>query len=158
MRDPPPAILFVSENLQLGGLTAISLGRLHASGKIRLKAIWSKAPGRARPPLGAAEHNALLAARDLSFPEGDHKHALFGSVFIPDYATLAREIGVPCQAVARMNAPAVAAGIKALGIELGIVCGHSQIFHEATLLAPRRGWINAHPSLLPMHRGPLPGT
>jgi methionyl-tRNA formyltransferase len=44
-----------------------------------------------------------------------------------------------------------------MGTTLGIVCGHSQYFRKPLRLAPTMGWLNCHPSLLPLHRGPFPG-
>lgn len=151
-----PSVLFASENLQLGGLLLVNLARLHREGRIRLAAVWSAAEDTSIPPLGANAHASLADATELWLPpEGDG--ALLGGVFIADYAQLARELGVPHHTVADVNARHVAAAVGGMGITLGVCCGHSQYFRRSLRTAPEVGWVNCHPSLLPMHRGPYPG-
>jgi len=53
---------------------------------------------------------------------------------------------------------AVVAQIAALNPDMGIVAAYGEILRKNVLAIPRLGYLNIHPSLLPLHRGPAPVT
>ena len=53
---------------------------------------------------------------------------------------------------------AVVAQIAALNPDMGVVAAYGEILRKNVLTIPRHGYLNIHPSLLPLHRGPAPVT
>jgi methionyl-tRNA formyltransferase len=53
---------------------------------------------------------------------------------------------------------AVVAQIAALNPDMGVVAAYGEILRKNVLAIPRHGYLNIHPSLLPLHRGPAPVT
>ena len=53
---------------------------------------------------------------------------------------------------------AVVAQIAALEPDMGVVAAYGEILRKNVLAIPRHGYLNIHPSLLPLHRGPAPVT
>lgn len=148
-------IIFASENIQLGAVALLELWRMANSGVIELVAVWSNQPDRAVPPLGAEQHAALRSAKNIDYP-GAGDGVVLDGVFVPDYSMLCRELGLKYHLVKDMN-PIAGAALAGLGLDYGFCCGHGQVFPKNVLEAPRKGWVNIHPSLLPRHRGPMPG-
>lgn len=65
-------------------------------------------------------------------------------------------VGAPAADVGDVNGPAFQAAMEAARPDLIVTLHFDQILAPATLaLAPLRG-VNLHPSLLPLHRGPVP--
>jgi folate-dependent phosphoribosylglycinamide formyltransferase PurN len=71
-------------------------------------------------------------------------------------ATLAAAHGIPLQEVRDVNGPETAAALRAARPDLILSCHFDQIFAAETLALAPMGGINLHPSLLPLHRGPVP--
>jgi len=69
---------------------------------------------------------------------------------------LARAHGIPLHAVEDVNGPATAAALRAARPDVILSFHFDQIFTAATLALAPQGGLNLHPSLLPLHRGPLP--
>ena len=69
---------------------------------------------------------------------------------------LAERYGIPVQRVANLNAPAVAAILRELNVDLGIVLG-TRILKRSTFAVPRLGSINLHKGAVPDYRGLPPG-
>jgi len=53
---------------------------------------------------------------------------------------------------------AVVAQIAALQPDVGVVAAYGEILRKNVLAIPTHGYLNIHPSLLPLHRGPAPVT
>jgi methionyl-tRNA formyltransferase len=151
-----PTILFASENLQLGGMALIALARMAAVAEVAVAGVWTNSEAMPSPGLDASAHRALLAATTARAVDGGDTGAVFGGVYVPDYATLAAELGLE-HACVDVRARHVAAAVAGLGVDLGVVCGYGKRVPGAVLSAARQGWVNLHPSLLPQHRGPFPG-
>jgi methionyl-tRNA formyltransferase len=64
--------------------------------------------------------------------------------------------GVPATTVASVNSGATQAMLEALRPDLIVTCHFDQILTAETIATARLGGINLHPSLLPLHRGPMP--
>ncbi len=157
MASSIPRILFCSENLQLGGLCLLELARMHSRKQIELVALWSNQTLRSYPLLSGSERKRLLQAETIKLSmEPADEGVSFQGVYIPDYSSLAQELEMPYHQVLHFNTPFVALAMKELKLDVAISCGHAQIFNQACLKAPRMGWINFHPSLLPHYRGPFP--
>jgi methionyl-tRNA formyltransferase len=69
-------------------------------------------------------------------------------------AAIAR--GVPATTVASVNSAATRGMLAALRPDLIVTCHFDQILAGETIATARLGGINLHPSLLPLHRGPMP--
>lgn len=64
--------------------------------------------------------------------------------------------GVPATTVASVNSAATQGLLDALRPDLIVTCHFDQILTAKTIATARLGGINLHPSLLPLHRGPMP--
>lgn len=64
--------------------------------------------------------------------------------------------GVPATTVAAVNGAATQGMLEALRPDLIVTCHFDQILSPETIATARLGGINLHPSLLPLHRGPMP--
>jgi methionyl-tRNA formyltransferase len=64
--------------------------------------------------------------------------------------------GVGATTVGSVNGAAIRAALAALRPDLIVTCHFDQILSAETIGMARRGGINLHPSLLPLHRGPMP--
>ncbi len=71
-------------------------------------------------------------------------------------ARLATRLGVPLLPVTEVTGPAMAEAIRAARPDLLVSCHFDQIFAPETLALAPAGGLNLHPSLLPLHRGPVP--
>lgn len=65
-------------------------------------------------------------------------------------------LGVPLERRDDVNAPDLAARLRALSTDLLFVAGCPRILGPELLAVPRLGALNAHPSLLPAYRGKEP--
>lgn len=74
----------------------------------------------------------------------------------PSLLGLAAAAGLPALALRGMNEPAVAAALAELQPDLGCVACWPWRLPPALLALPRLGWLNLHPSPLPLLRGPEP--
>lgn len=77
-----------------------------------------------------------------------------GSVGPVGAAAFAR--GVPATTVASVNSGTTQGMLEALQPDLIVTCHFDQILTPETIAIARLGGINLHPSLLPLHRGPMP--
>jgi methionyl-tRNA formyltransferase len=68
----------------------------------------------------------------------------------------ASALGLPILRPGRVRAPEALAEIAALRPDLGVLADFGQIVPAALLALPPHGILNAHPSLLPRHRGATP--
>jgi methionyl-tRNA formyltransferase len=69
---------------------------------------------------------------------------------------LAWERGIPVIALARARGEAVARAIADLRPDVACVACFPWRIAPRLLAIPEHGWLNLHPSLLPLHRGPAP--
>ena len=71
-------------------------------------------------------------------------------------AQAARRHGIPVETIGDVNSLATHELLRRLGVDLLLSFHFDQIFRVETLAVPALGGINIHPSLLPLHRGPVP--
>jgi methionyl-tRNA formyltransferase len=74
----------------------------------------------------------------------------------PAVAARARELGLPLAQPAKIRDAAFLESIAALRPDAGIVVAYGKILPAALLEIPRRGFFNVHASLLPRYRGAAP--
>lgn len=96
---------------------------------------------------------------DLLRPLAPLTQRLAGSAGMPEatpLAALCRRLDIPVLRIDDVNGAAVVHAFAAHAPDLIVAFHFDQIFSEATLGRARLGGINLHPSLLPLHRGPVP--
>ena len=69
---------------------------------------------------------------------------------------VAEHLGIPLLRLARVNEYDSLVALERLQADLFMVASFDQILKWQALHIPARGWVNAHPSLLPSYRGPEP--
>lgn len=74
----------------------------------------------------------------------------------PPVKEWALEHGLSVHQPAKLNDGAFEAWLKDLAPDLGVVVAYGRLLKQPILDAPRLGYINLHPSLLPKYRGPSP--
>jgi len=74
----------------------------------------------------------------------------------PPVKTAALAMGLPVRQPETLRDPAALAELVALHPEAGIGVAYGQILRQEVLAIPAKGVLNAHPSLLPRHRGASP--
>jgi methionyl-tRNA formyltransferase len=83
-----------------------------------------------------------------------------GSLQPVPIAAAARAMGLPLLQPGRLRTAETASAIEDLRPDLGVLADFGRIVPPSILAIPRRGILNVHPSLLPLHRGaaPVPAT
>jgi methionyl-tRNA formyltransferase len=77
----------------------------------------------------------------------------------PPVKVAAQELGVPVILQPEtLKDDAVVAQIADLRPDVGVVAAYGEILRKNILTIPAHGYLNIHPSLLPLHRGPAPVT
>lgn len=78
------------------------------------------------------------------------------SVQPPPVKQAALELGLPIMQPVTLRDEAVVADLQALQPEAGVVAAYGEILRRNVLAIPPLGYLNIHPSLLPLYRGPSP--
>ncbi len=74
----------------------------------------------------------------------------------PPVKVAAERLGLPVLQPTTLRDPEVVAALAALQPEVGVVAAYGEILRRNVLSIPPLGYLNIHPSLLPLHRGPTP--
>jgi methionyl-tRNA formyltransferase len=74
----------------------------------------------------------------------------------PPVKLAAEALGLPVLQPETLRDPAVVEQLTALRPEAGVVAAYGEILRKNVLAIPPLGYLNIHPSLLPLHRGPTP--
>lgn len=69
---------------------------------------------------------------------------------------LCAHLGIPATVVSAVNSAEIQDRLRSLEVDLIVSFHFDQIFNAETLGIARLGGVNVHPSLLPLHRGPVP--
>lgn len=69
---------------------------------------------------------------------------------------IADHVRVPLLRLERINSDSARAQLEALRLDGVVMASFDQIVHAEALTIPRHGWLNVHPSALPLYRGPEP--
>lgn len=74
----------------------------------------------------------------------------------PPVKRAAEALGLPVLQPESLREPDVVAQLAALAPDVGVVAAYGAILRKNILALPPLGYLNIHPSLLPLHRGPTP--
>lgn len=74
----------------------------------------------------------------------------------PPVKVAAQAMGLPVLQPTTLRDEAVVARLRALEPDIGVVAAYGEILRRAVLEIPPAGYLNIHPSLLPLYRGPSP--
>jgi methionyl-tRNA formyltransferase len=101
--------------------------------------------------LVAAGHELVAVVTQPDRPAGRQRQ-----LTPPPVKLAALALALPVLQPATLRDPAVVAELAALRPDLGVVAAYGEILRRAVLEIPPLGYLNIHPSLLPLHRGPTP--
>lgn len=74
----------------------------------------------------------------------------------PPVKVAALELGVPVLQPSTLRDESVVEQLAALQPDVGVVAAYGEILRKNVLAIPPLGYLNIHPSLLPLYRGPTP--
>ncbi|CAA9238874.1 MAG: Methionyl-tRNA formyltransferase [uncultured Chloroflexia bacterium] len=74
----------------------------------------------------------------------------------PPVKQAALDLGLPVVQPETLRDPAAVEQLRALRPEVGVVAAYGEILRRNVLEIPTLGYLNIHPSLLPLYRGPSP--
>jgi methionyl-tRNA formyltransferase len=74
----------------------------------------------------------------------------------PPTKQAAQRLDIPVLQPETLRDPSVVAQLAALRPDVGVVAAYGEILRKDVLAIPPLGYLNIHPSLLPLHRGPAP--
>ncbi len=74
----------------------------------------------------------------------------------PPVKLAAQALGLPVLQPETLRDPEMIATLAALKPDVGVVAAYGEILRRAVLTIPPLGYLNIHPSLLPLYRGPSP--
>lgn len=101
--------------------------------------------------LAAAGHELVAVVTQPDRPAGRDRR-----LSAPPVKQAAQALGLPVLQPESLRDPAVVAQLAALAPEAGVVAAYGAILRKNVLAIPPLGYLNIHPSLLPLHRGPTP--
>jgi len=118
-----------------------------------VRVVFCGTPSLAVPTLAAVAqaHEIAAVVCQPDRPKGRSKRPV-----PPPVKAWALEHGIPVHQPEKLNDGAFAAWLEDLVPEIGVLVAYGRILKAPILAAPRHGWLNMHPSLLPRWRGPSP--
>ncbi|MFD3166278.1 methionyl-tRNA formyltransferase [Herpetosiphon sp. NSE202] len=76
----------------------------------------------------------------------------------PPVKLAAERLGIPVFQPETLKDPAAVERLRAFAPEVGVVAAYGEILRKNVLQIPALGYLNIHPSILPLYRGPAPIT
>ncbi|RRR75744.1 MAG: methionyl-tRNA formyltransferase [Candidatus Viridilinea halotolerans] len=119
-----------------------------------MRLIFLGSPAFAVHPLEAlvaAGHEVVAVVTQPDRPAGRERR-----LTAPPVKQAAVALGLPVLQPVTLRDPEVVAHLAALAPEVGVVAAYGAILRKNVLAIPPLGYLNIHPSLLPLHRGPTP--
>lgn len=101
--------------------------------------------------LAAAGHTIVGVVTQPDRPAGRDRR-----LSAPPVKQAAERLGLPVLQPETLRDPQVVAALAALAPDVGVVAAYGEILRRTVLAIPPLGYLNIHPSLLPLHRGPTP--
>ncbi len=121
---------------------------------IRMRILFLGTPAFAAIPLRSLVAAGLEVVGVVTQP--DRPAGRGGSMQAPPVKLAATELGLRVLQPATLKEPAVIEQLAALQPDVGVVAAYGEILRKAVLSLPPLGYLNIHPSLLPLYRGPSP--
>lgn len=119
-----------------------------------MRILYLGSPAFAVAPLEALAHAGYEIVAVVTQP--DRPAGRNRALTSPPVKEAAQALGVPVVQPETLRDEAVVAQLAALRPEVGVVAAYGEILRKAVLNIPPLGYLNIHPSLLPLHRGPAP--
>ncbi|NNJ11310.1 methionyl-tRNA formyltransferase [Chloroflexales bacterium ZM16-3] len=119
-----------------------------------MRVVFMGSPAFAALPLEAlvaAGHELVAVVTQPDRPAGRQRQ-----LTPPPVKVAAERLGLPVLQPETLRDPAVVAQLEALRPDVGVVAAYGEILRRNVLSIPPLGYLNIHPSLLPLHRGPTP--
>ena len=111
------------------------------------------------PAFAAIPLRALVAAGHTVIgvvTQPDRPAGRGGALQPPPVKVVALELGLPVLQPPTLKTPDATAALAALQPDVGVVAAYGEILRKDVLALPPLGYLNIHPSLLPLYRGPSP--
>lgn len=119
-----------------------------------MRIVFLGTPSFAAIPLRAlaeAGHEIVAVVTQPDRPAGRAK-----TLQAPPVKIAAQELGVPVLQPPTLKDEAVVQQLRELRPDVGVVAAYGEILRKNVLDIPPLGYLNIHPSLLPLYRGPTP--
>jgi methionyl-tRNA formyltransferase len=119
-----------------------------------MRILYMGSPSFAALPLealAAAGHELVAVVTQPDRPAGRQRQ-----LTAPPVKLAAQALGLPVLQPETLRDPAVVEQLAALRPDVGVVAAYGEILRRNVLAIPPLGYLNIHPSLLPLHRGPTP--
>jgi methionyl-tRNA formyltransferase len=119
-----------------------------------MRILYLGSPAFAVPPLemlAAAGYEIVGVVTQPDKPAGRKRQ-----LSAPPVKEAAQQRGLPVLQPTTLRDPAEVARIAALRPDVGVVVAYGEILRQPMLEIPPLGYLNIHPSLLPLYRGPAP--
>jgi methionyl-tRNA formyltransferase len=122
-----------------------------------IRVLFLGTPSFAALPLVALAHDARVQLVGV-VTQPDRRSGRQATPQPPPVKRALAELGldVPVLQPETLRDEAAVAQIAALRPDVGVVAAYGEILRKAVLAIPPHGYLNIHPSLLPLHRGPSP--
>jgi methionyl-tRNA formyltransferase len=119
-----------------------------------MRILYMGSPAFAAAPLAALAAAGHTIVGVVTQPDRPVKRS---SAPVPPPVKVAAEgLGLPVLQPPTLRDPEVVAALAELQPEVGVVAAYGEILRRNVLAIPPLGYLNIHPSLLPLHRGPTP--
>ncbi|BAL99384.1 MULTISPECIES: methionyl-tRNA formyltransferase [Caldilinea] len=123
--------------------------------RVKIAAVWLA--GQNLPGLPDSATIQPLLPPNAVVAENDPNSVPLTSTFVQESVlTTTWRNGIPLYGVKRIKAEETTLALKSLAPAVGVVACFPRLVPEPLLSAPRHGFLNVHPSLLPNYRGPAP--
>lgn len=119
-----------------------------------MRLVYLGSPSFAVVPLEALVHAGYKIVAVITQP--DRPAGRQRTMTPPPVKTAAQHFNLPVFQPPTLRDPTVIQQMRAFQPDVGIVAAYGEILRKDVLTIPSLGYLNIHPSLLPLYRGPTP--
>lgn len=119
-----------------------------------MRILFLGSPAFAVPPLQALVAKGYEVVGVMTQP--DRPTGRHSTLIAPPVKQAALELGLPVLQPETLRDASLLQQLKELKIDVGVVAAYGELLRKAILTLPPLGYLNIHPSLLPLQRGPAP--